>query len=157
MSGTLLKEAGIADIPVLIKIEQSVAGTKIYSAMLDENEWKEELQKGKVFLIMKDGKAVGNLSYEQRGNDYVYISGLVITPTYQGQGIAREVLSKLLDEFIGMGRVDLVTHPDNHPALKLYESFGFVVESRKENYYSDGEPRLVLVKTYEAASREAAS
>jgi len=40
-------------------------------------------------------------------------------------------------------RIELVTHPDN-PALKLYESLGFTVESRKENYWGDGEPRLVL-------------
>ena len=144
---TSLKEASISDIPVLIELEQSVAGTNIYSPMLDENEWKEELQKGKVYLIERNGVAIGNLSYERNGSDHVYISGLVINPAFQGQGVAREVLTNLLEELRGVKRVDLTTHPDNHRALELYQSLGFVIESRKENYYGDGEPRLVLAKT----------
>lgn len=142
---TLLKEALISDIPVLLELEKSVAGTNIYSPMLDENEWKEELLKGKVYLIEKNNSVIGNLSYERKGNDHVYISGLVISPAFQGQGIAREVLTNLLEELTDVKRIDLVTHPDNHKALQLYQSLGFVIESRKENYYGDGESRLVLV------------
>lgn len=141
----LLKEASASDIPVLIELEKSVAGTNIYSSMLGESEWKEELQKGKVYLIEKNNSVIGNLSYERIGNDRVYISGLVISPAFQGQGIAREVLTNLLEELKDVKRIDLVTHPDNHRALQLYQSLGFIIESTKENYYGDGEPRLVLV------------
>ena len=87
----LLKEASISDIPVLLELEQSVAGINVYSPMLDENEWKEELQKNKVYLIEKNNAVVGNLSYERKGSDHVYISGIVVVPAFQGQGIAREV------------------------------------------------------------------
>ncbi len=133
----LLKEASIFDIPTLLNLEKSVSGTTTYSPMLEEGEWREALQKGKVYLIEKDTTVVGNLSYEQDGNDRVYISGLVIIPAYQGQGIAREVLVHLLKNLERVRRVDLVTHPDNHAALKLYQSLGFAVESRQENYYGD--------------------
>ncbi|MSU55279.1 MAG: N-acetyltransferase [Candidatus Taylorbacteria bacterium] len=140
-------EASEADIPTLLDLENSVANTKTYSAMLEENEWKEELKKGKVFIIRKNNEVVGNFSYEREGDDRVYISGLVINPAFQGQGIGREVLTKFLKEFEGVKRVDLVTHPDNKSALKLYESLGFVVESRRENYYEgENEPRLILVR-----------
>ena len=141
-----LKKATVEDIPILLEIERSVSGSKIYSPMLDESEWREELTKGVVYLIEKDSKVVGSLSYEKKGDDHVYISGLVIVPEFQGQGIGREVLTVLLKQFENVKRVDLVTHPDNTVALTLYESLGFVVESRKEDYYGDGEPRLVLVK-----------
>ena len=48
-----LKKATIADIPALLELEKSVAGTKIYSPTLTKNEWKEELQKSEVYLIEK--------------------------------------------------------------------------------------------------------
>ena len=141
----LLKEASISDIPVLIELEKSVAGTNIYSPTLDENEWTEELQKSKVYLIEKNSAAIGNISYERKGDDHVYISGLAVNPVFQGQGVAREALMKVLEELKGVKRIDLVTHPDNRVALQIYQSLGFVVESRKENFYGDGEPRMVLV------------
>ncbi len=140
-----LKKAEISDISALLEIEKSVAGTKIYSPMLTESEWLEEFKKGVIYLIQKDGVAVGSISYEKKGEDNAHISGLAVDPKFQGQGIAKEALTQLLQELKDMKRIDLVTHPDNVKALKLYESLGFKVESRKENYFGDGEPRVVLV------------
>ena len=54
MQTIYLKKATIADIPILLKIEKSVAGTKIYSSTLNKGEWKEELQKSEVYLIEKN-------------------------------------------------------------------------------------------------------
>ncbi len=140
-----LKKATSADIPILISIEKSVAGTKIYSPMLKEDEWKYEIENNTVYLIEKDGAVVGNISYERKGEGRVYINGLAINPFFQGQGIGREVMIQILDEVKDAKRIELDTHPDNAPALALYKSLGFIVESRIENYYGDGEPRLVLV------------
>lgn len=140
-----LRRAAISDIPTLLILEESVAGTKIYSPMLKEEEWIKELGKGVVYIIEKDGEAVGNISYERINKDNVYISGLAIHPKFQGQGIAHEAVVHILKELKDIKMIDLVTHPDNIKALKLYQSLGFTIESRKENYFGDGEPRLVLV------------
>ena len=43
-------------------------------------------------------------------------------------------------------KIELVTHPQNTAALKLYSKYGFIVTGQKENYYGDGEPRLILTK-----------
>lgn len=143
---TFLKQASVSDIPALIELEQSAAHTHTYSPVLSEDEWKEEFQNNKVFLIEKDNSVVGNISYERKNSDHVYISGLVVLPEFQGKGIAREALMQVLEELKDVKRIDLVTHPDNNVALQLYQSLGFTIESRKENYWGEGEPRLVLVK-----------
>ena len=142
-----LKKANVSDISTLLMLEKSVAGTMIYSPMLKESEWVEEFKKGVIYLIEKDNIVVGSVAYEKKDEDHVYISGLVIHPQSQGQGIAHKALQKLLEELNNIKRIDLVTHPENERALKLYQSFGFKIESRKENYFGDGEPRLVLVLT----------
>ena len=140
-----LLRAENSDIETLIEMEKSVAGTKIYVPMLTEDEWMVAFEIGAVYLIMHGAVVVGNISYENKGKDHVHISGLVVSPQFQGQGIGHEALSKVLEELKDIKRIDLVTHPENTKALELYKSLGFVVESQRENYYGDGEPRLILV------------
>ena len=138
-----LERASEIDIATLLRTEKKLAGMKTYSPILDVDGWKEELKKCVVYLIKKDGVVVGNTSYE-RQNGAVYLSGLAIEPEFQHQGIGREVLQRILEEVKDTSRIWLVTHPDNAASLRLYQSLGFVVESRKENYFGDGAPRLVL-------------
>ena len=71
---------------------------------------------------------------------------MVINPRFQGQGIAREAMMIILEKFKDVKRIDLLTHPDNIKAINLYQSLGFMAESRKENYYGDGEPRIVIAR-----------
>ena len=54
---------------------------------------------------------VGNLSYERKSSDHVYISGLMVVQNSKGR-VAREVLTRLLKELKDVKRVDLVTHPE---------------------------------------------
>ena len=146
IEGTLsFRRATISDVSILLGLEKSVSGKNTYSPMLEESEWKEELQNNTVYLIERDNIVVGNVSYEKMDNDRAYISGLVVDPRFQSRGIARGAIMQVLEELKDFKRIDLVTHPENHIALGLYHSLGFVTESRQENYYGDGEPRLVLV------------
>ncbi|TSC60351.1 MAG: N-acetyltransferase GCN5 [Parcubacteria group bacterium LiPW_15] len=142
----LLKKATVADIPALLEVEKSVAGNKVYSPILDKEEWEEELKKCVVYLIEEEGRIAGDISYELKSPEHAYLSGLVVTPQFQGKGIARAALAQILDQLKDMKRIDLVTHPDNVAALKLYQSFGFIIETKKEDYYGDGESRLILVR-----------
>lgn len=140
-----LRKAAPNDIETLLSLEKSVDGVKTYSAMTDKEEFLAELKHSNVFIIEKDGQAVGNIIYEIKSPDHAYIGGLVIDPRFQDRGIAREAMSRILKELKNYKRIDLVTHPENTKTIKLYGSLGFIIESRKENYYGDGEPRVVMV------------
>ncbi len=141
-----LRKATIEDLETLLSIEKSVSNLKTYSALITQDEWKKELSKSIVYLIEKDGVAVGDISYEIKEDGHAYLSGFAIIPDFQGRGIGREALTKVLEELKSMRRVDLVTHPHNTPAIMLYLSFGFIIEAWKDNYFGDGEPRIVLSK-----------
>lgn len=142
-----LKPATFEDVETLLALKQKMSGLKTYSVMTDPEEQRNELQHTVTYLIEKDGLVVGSVSYEIKSEGHVYLSDLIIDPAYQRQGLGREAMTRVLKELEQIERIDLVTHPDNISALNLYLSLGFQVESRKENYYGDGEPRLVLVKT----------
>lgn len=146
MEPLILKRAGKNDIEILLFIERSLDNLKTYSPILTDEEMKESLEKGVKYIIEKDGVIVGSYSYEIKSKDSVNIGGPAILPEFHGQGIAKEITQRVLEELKDYKRIDLEIHPDNLISLKLFKSFGFVVESRMENYFGDGEPRLILSK-----------
>ncbi len=119
----------------------------MYPASTTQEEALNELTRSKVYFIKREGQIVGNIGYEMKAEDSAEITGLMVDPRYQNQGIGREALTAILDELKGIKRIELVTHPENESAISLYQSLGFHIESRIEDYYGDGQPRFVLTKT----------
>jgi ribosomal-protein-alanine N-acetyltransferase len=66
------------------------------------------------------------------------ITNVAVRPVWRGQGIARQLLDRLLSE----GRKDgirmftLEVRAGNMPAIALYESFGFRTEGVRKGFYS---------------------
>lgn len=140
-----LEKADETGIQELLQIEQSVV-SKTYVPILDAATWLERISKGHAYFIRRDGETVGSLSFDLFP-DHVYLSSLVILPPYQNHGIGKEALRQLFEILGADAQIELVTHPDNKIALHLYESLGFAVTSRNENFYGDGEPRLILSRS----------
>jgi ribosomal protein S18 acetylase RimI-like enzyme len=141
-----LRRAEAGDIDDILALEKSLDGTKIYSALTDRKELEEEIKSTIFYVMEKDGKIVGDTAYEMKGENHAYIDGLVVSPEFQGQGIARQAMTMILEELKNIKVIDLVTHPENERAIKLYESIGFKkVGEPIENYYGDGQPRIKMV------------
>ena len=141
-----LVRATLADKEAYIDLEKKFDGLKTYSNMTDPKEVEEELKKCVVYFIKTGDKVIGSVSYEKKDDDHFYIDGLVIDPEFQGQGFARRAMEKILQEIGGVKTIDLVTHPENERAIKLYESLGFTIIKKIENYFGDGEPRVLMVR-----------
>lgn len=139
-----LRRATENDLDEFIALEKSVDEDRTYSAMADLTEASEQLHDSKTYFILEDGKIVGNVSYEMKSPDHAYVSGLMVHPDYQNRGIGRAAMLKILDELKGIPVIDLVTHPENDVAIKLYESLGFTRGDIIENYFGDGESRMVM-------------
>jgi ribosomal protein S18 acetylase RimI-like enzyme len=139
-----LVRATAQDVEAYIELEKSVAGASTYSALLTPEEVSEEFSKCIVYLVKEGNQIVGSVSYEMKDPDHAYISGLVVTPARQHQGIGKAALLKVLEELKDVRTIDLVTHPDNTSSVGLYESLGFVIGERKENYFGDSEPRIMM-------------
>ena len=140
-----LVKATIKDIKMLLEVEKTAQGLRTYSGDFSEKEIEEWLESDTIYLIKNKDIIMGSISYEVKDAENVYISGLVIKPEFQKQGLGGQAMKKILEELKECKKISLVVHPDN-PAVKLYQSLGFKNTGCKENYYGDGEPRLMMLR-----------
>lgn len=145
-SNLIFEKATKNDTDKILELEHLAIKDKTYSRFLDKDEVLKEFSENEVYLIYKDEHLVGSTEFQMKSPDHAYLSGLVVDPRFQGQGIGREATLFRLEKLKGVKRVDLVTHPDNFKMINLCQSLGFKIEKRIENYYGDGEPRLMLVR-----------
>jgi len=79
------------------------------------------------------GIAWGNL----REDGSTWLTFLGVKPAHRRRGVGRSLLARFIEESRsrGSGKVSLDTDPRLVPAVRLYESMGFVVEGYTENKY----------------------
>lgn len=138
------ERATAKDAATFLELERSIPLTSTYSPTTDLDEAASEIENNVVYFILEGEKIVGDVMYQMKSPDHAYISGLIIRPEFQGRGLATAAMEKVLGELKDVPTIDLVTHPDNARAIKLYASLGFTIGERIENHFGDGEPRIVM-------------
>lgn len=142
-----LKRATVEDIDKILEVEKGLVGTKIYSGLTGAEDTLKELDENIYYLIERNGKVVGDISYQMKDENHAYISGLAVAKEFQGQGIAKQAMQMVLEKLKDVEFLSLVTHPENVKAIRLYESLGFKqIGEPMENYFDDGEPRVKMEK-----------
>jgi len=144
-SEIVLKKAVAEDVDTYLSIEKKV-GSRIYFPMDSKKDFFEAMEKRRIYFIENQGEIVGHISYESRKDGSIYFNGFAILPEHQGRGFGRKAVDLIRGEVERAPRIDLVTHPDNFKAIELYQSLDFKIIERKENYFGDGEPRVIMVR-----------
>jgi putative acetyltransferase len=68
---------------------------------------------------------------------HVRLLGIAVAPDWQGRGVGRQLMERLLhwaDHWGGVLRIELHVHADNPRAIALYKSLDFVEEGRHRAY-----------------------
>jgi ribosomal-protein-alanine N-acetyltransferase len=84
--------------------------------------------------------------------DEVHLLDLVVDAEHRRQGIARALMSVLLEHVRSRraGSILLEVRKSNDAARKLYESTGFTVAGERARYYADGEDAVLMRLDHEA-------
>ena len=130
-----------------IALQERSTDLRLYGPVGELKDAQREIAENILYLLRLHDEVVGSAAYRVRPDGSVYISNVVVDRNHRRRGFARAALTYILETNNDAPRVDLVTHPENEHALRLYLSLGFEVESRRENFVSDGEPRLVLARS----------
>lgn len=139
----LLKKVSLKDVDIVGEMEK-IGDSRTYHAFIKEKEIKEYIENDSVFFIKDGNIVVGLISFSIKQKTASF-GGLIIRPEFRRMGYARKALSLALKKLNEYRNIDLIVHPHNSSAILLYLSSGFEIESWKDNYFKDGEPRLKMV------------
>jgi ribosomal protein S18 acetylase RimI-like enzyme len=92
---------------------------------------------GQIFFAVADGVVVGTCAVLRVGPGVVELAKLAVAPAAQGRGLGRRLTLAALEHARSLGaeKVVLVTNSRLTPAIRLYESLGFVhVPVPKDSY-----------------------
>lgn len=114
----------------------------IYGLHPNDEMIKEYIDNGYLFFTEKDGEIIAavaltpfqddsynsvNWSVNLKPNEVSVVHILCVSPKYQGQGIAKEIIKKLIEysKAIGKNGIRLDALSSNKIAHRLYEGIGF--------------------------------
>jgi ribosomal protein S18 acetylase RimI-like enzyme len=136
----------LKDAARFVALEREIETPKLYAPALTIAAAKAEIRRNRLYFLCCGARRVGTIAYRVRDDGSVEISNLAIRPAWRRRGLARAAMAFVFARNRAPGPFELVTHPENRKALRLYAGLGFEIRRRIENCFGDGEPRLVLVK-----------
>ena len=151
-----IRPADPGDAPALVALAQ-VIGREPGDFLLTTEMWRGNAEERRfikavrrtpdaaVYVVEDDGEIVGRLSLARDphpASPHVADLGLMVAADHRRRGIGRALLEQAVTwaRASGVRKLELHVFPWNEPAVRLYESFGFVREGvRRGHFLRDGE------------------
>lgn len=133
----------------LLDLEKRVAVPRIYEPRVRIEDAINEIETNTLYFIKYCDQIIGSASFRMQDDGSAYIGNVAVDPLYRRQGVARSAMKFLIGHLGHAARLELVTHPENRHALRLYASLDFRTEAEIANYFGDGEPRVKCVRLQE--------
>lgn len=82
-----------------------------------------------------------SILYDRAELNYIWTNS-----KYRKNGIATQLIEKMLKECSNVSNVTLEVDINNIEAINLYNKFGFVEVTKRHNYYNNGHDALLMMK-----------
>ncbi|QQG36375.1 MAG: GNAT family N-acetyltransferase [Micavibrio aeruginosavorus] len=144
----MIRKATLDDIPTLSRIE--MASFRSHHFPIDEEAFYELLLDPlQVVLVHEDSRrgVTGHLLAEVLENKTrMNVDSIAVLPECRGQGTGKKLM-KAAFEYARRGNIPIMTleAPESDPLLRgFYQSLGFSVTGRTDDFYGDGSACLLL-------------
>ena len=135
------------DLVPAIAIEKEIYGKTAWSADQFKSEFAKSPKSAQYLAAEFEGQLIAYAGIFYLA-DVADIHTLTVVADYRRKGIGRELLKRLIDwaRVKKAPAIMLEMRLGNDAARPLYESFGFIEISRRENYYGPGLTAVVMRK-----------
>lgn len=144
---TLFRRADAADVALIAAFEIEVADGKLYGRPLERDAVLSEIAANQYHLLLLGDRLVATGALRLQDDGSAYLSNIAVLPSLRRQGLGRAMMNHLLGSCGGASSLTLAVHPDNEPAIALYRSLMFSPTIVRDNFFGDGEPRLMMTRT----------
>jgi [ribosomal protein S18]-alanine N-acetyltransferase len=120
------------DVPVVVTVERSS-----YQFPWSEGIFRDCLRVGYICRVIEVGSDIAGYGIMSIGAGEAHVLNVCVRDEYRGRGLARKVLSYLIDRArsAGMYEAFLEVRPSNTAAARLYHSLGFEQVGMRRGYY----------------------
>jgi len=150
ISGVKFRDATVADLPQLVRIDrEAFPDTPLPSGVM-----RKRLKQGERVIIATAGaKAAGSAWFHVDGEGDGYIRIIAVGNDFRGRGVGAALTVRAAKKLFAEGaqRVGLRTDEDNAGAIRLYRRLGFRQTDAGRDYTRPTDPRAIarLKKTSE--------
>jgi ribosomal protein S18 acetylase RimI-like enzyme len=143
----IIKKEDLSDTlaEVIFKIVKQSFTREFDPQTKDVEVVKAYLKKCDVYFLYDKNEQIGYFALWNKSDAEIELKSIALLPNFQDKGLGSKMLDKVIELSRGK-RLSLVVHPLNISAIIAYLNKGFVIVTRKENYFGDGQPRLILEK-----------
>jgi len=146
MPNLLIREFRKEDLADILKIERE----SFCDAWSEESFLREITLPFSRFLVAEsEGKVIGYLIAWIVGKT-CDVNRIAVLPAFRRKGVGKELLRKLFEvlQKEGVEEIFLEVRESNIPAIKFYESFGFMKIGLRKGYYGKENALMFCLKTF---------
>ncbi len=137
-----VRPAQAKDLPFVVNwyadyLDQSVSERVLYRSM-EHTDHR--------LLIAEVGHSISGFAHTVWSGGPSELIGLAVASSYRGRGVARHLISALLQSFVGTSCTELwlEVRADNTSALDIYRRTGAQVTGLRPRYYRDGTDAVLM-------------
>jgi ribosomal-protein-alanine N-acetyltransferase len=133
------REANAFDLPVFVSLDKELFPYSPWSA----SQYKEEFSSPTrhfVVALDQEESIIGYAGVFAPGDTEADILTVGVVPNHRGQGIAKALMALLTDWANAQGSTAMMLEvkTDNHEAIGLYESLGYLKLNVRKDYFGAG-------------------
>ncbi|MBC5991828.1 GNAT family N-acetyltransferase [Pontibacter cellulosilyticus] len=143
-----IRAATVHDLKAVKAIDETLFGAETYP--LFALRQLLDITNGLLLIAEESDKIAGYaIGHYNAVQEEAWFLSLGVLPEVRGLGIGESLTKGLINavEQLGAKCIYLTVHPSNMGGIRIYEKLGFVKDSAENDYYGDGSPRLIMVKT----------
>ncbi|MBB2909484.1 ribosomal-protein-alanine N-acetyltransferase [Streptosporangium becharense] len=151
MSGAVLRQMTVDDLPAVMEIERETFPSDAWSEGMLRGELADQPRTRHYVVALVDGEIVGYAGLAAAG-DQADVQTIAVLSSRRRAGIGGAMLTDLLTEAARRGAVSvfLEVRADNPGAQAVYDRFGFERIGVRRRYYEDGTDAIMMKKDLHA-------